>query len=178
MEPAISRVVIDRSVAARPAVEGIEEEEIVDRAETVVLDPGLASVSRVKKSITCGPTVERINKSDRVYLPIDRNDCPRSPRVRRMRKLAHIIKKRGRSDPAFGWRKRGDSLQAEPGRNRRLLRPTAPCCLVGRALRGLPGDDQCRQNPDAACGSITYFHHFLLFRESGTREITEGGAPG
>jgi len=52
-------------------MQGVEEEEIVDRPETIVLDR-----RRWREGVARRPTEKRIDKCNRVYQARDGNDCP------------------------------------------------------------------------------------------------------
>ena len=110
MQPAVGGIVVNRSVATRPSVERIEKEEVVDRAEVVILDPRLSAVCRVKEGVACGPAMERIDESDRVHLARHFDNCPCPSGIGRVCELADVSEERRRSDPALGWRNGRDSL--------------------------------------------------------------------
>ena len=123
MQSTISRVVGGGTVARGPAMLCIEKEQIQDCPKWIVLDPGHSSVGGVEESVAGGPAVKWIDESDRIYLARHRDDGPISPSVGRVRELADISEERRGSNPAFVRGKCRYSLEAEPGRNWRLLDP-------------------------------------------------------
>ena len=106
-------------------MERVEEEEVIDRAKIIVLDPRLPAVGGMKESVTGGPAVERVHEINGVNLPRHSDHGPCAPGIGRMREFADVSQERRGSDPAFGRREGGDSLQTEPGRDGCLLCPVA-----------------------------------------------------